>query len=241
MTEPLTLTGERTLPGIPDESYWYARHLVAYDFAAARARGRRVLDAGCGEGYGAARLAQAGASDVVAVDLDQAVVSHVRRAYPAVGAVRAELGALPFRGGTFDLVVSLQVIEHVWDPEGYLRSLRSVLSAEGELILTTPNRLTFPPGNPFHVREFSARELAEAAEEAGLLVVDMLGIHEGLLLRGAGAVYGQVATRLAEGPPETWPRGLRLVVRRTHANWFDIRADHPDAALDLLAVCRAAP
>ena len=56
----LVLTGERTLPGIPDENYWFQRHVVAYRLAAAAAGGRVVLDAGCGEGYGLAMLADGG-------------------------------------------------------------------------------------------------------------------------------------------------------------------------------------
>ncbi len=70
MTEPapLTLTGERTLPGIWQENYWLRLHEAAYDVFAPMCAGARVLEAGCGEGYGAARLAAAGARTVVGVD-----------------------------------------------------------------------------------------------------------------------------------------------------------------------------
>ena len=71
--EPLVLTGERTLPGIPEENYWFQRHVVAYEFAAKLVAGKDVLDAGCGEGYGAALLARDAAS-VVGTDLEPEVV-----------------------------------------------------------------------------------------------------------------------------------------------------------------------
>src|SRR5947199_363884 len=58
---PLELTGERTLPDVAEENYWYRRHLVVYEWIAARVRGLRVVDMACGEGYGADVLAGAGA------------------------------------------------------------------------------------------------------------------------------------------------------------------------------------
>src|SRR5918911_2392383 len=51
---PLSLTGERTLPDVPEENYWFRRHLAVYEWIAARAHGRRVVDLACGEGYGSA-------------------------------------------------------------------------------------------------------------------------------------------------------------------------------------------
>src|SRR4051795_7493077 len=64
---PLALTGERTLPDIPEENYWYRRHLAVYEWIAGQVRGLRVADLACGEGYGADVLAGT-AADVVGVD-----------------------------------------------------------------------------------------------------------------------------------------------------------------------------
>jgi len=49
---PLELTGERTLPDVPEENYWYRRHVAAYEWIAERCAGLRVVDLACGEGYG---------------------------------------------------------------------------------------------------------------------------------------------------------------------------------------------
>lgn len=107
----LPLTGERTVSGVAIETYWFARHVAAYRFAAGRCRGLRVLDAGCGEGYGTAMLA-ATAGTALGVDRDGAVVAHARRAYPGVKFAEADLGRLPLPDAAFDTVVSLQVLEH---------------------------------------------------------------------------------------------------------------------------------
>ncbi len=59
---PLELTGERTLPDVPEENYWYQRHLVVYDWIRERVGGLRVVDMACGEGYGSEVLARSAKS-----------------------------------------------------------------------------------------------------------------------------------------------------------------------------------
>lgn len=77
----LTLTGERTIPDLDIENYWFRRHEVVYQRLAPRCADRDVLEAGCGEGYGADLIAGV-ARRVVAVDYDQSAVAHVRSRYP---------------------------------------------------------------------------------------------------------------------------------------------------------------
>src|SRR6201999_1167755 len=77
---PLHLTGERTLPDVPEENYWYRRHLVVYEWIAERAHGRRVVDLACGEGYGSAVLARTAAS-VVGVDANPEAFEHASAKY----------------------------------------------------------------------------------------------------------------------------------------------------------------
>src|ERR1700739_4659267 len=89
----LTLTGERTIPDLDIENYWFRRHQVVYQRLAPRCAGREVLEAGCGEGEGPA-LTAAVARRVVAVDYDAAAVAHVRGRYPRVEAVQANLARL---------------------------------------------------------------------------------------------------------------------------------------------------
>src|SRR4051795_4667248 len=77
---PLELTGERTLPDVPEENYWFQRHLVVYQWIAGRVAGRRVVDLGCGEGYGAAELART-AAHVTGVDANPEAFEHARLKY----------------------------------------------------------------------------------------------------------------------------------------------------------------
>jgi SAM-dependent methyltransferase len=250
------LTGERTLPGIPDERYWFERHVVAYRLAQARvaAGAEVVLDAGCGEGYGLAMLADGGATRVIGVDLEPPVVAHARAVYGGrtVEVHEAELMALPLADDVVDLTVSFQVIEHLHDIPGYLRSLRRVTRPGGEVWIATPNRLTFTPGsdvpvNPFHTREFTAAELADECRAAGFEVARLLGIDHGPRLRTIERLTRRSFVDLVTAtPPEDWPRWLRATVHRVTPAWFTVSpgtvaADGTsdlDATLDLLAVCR---
>ena len=77
---PLALTGERTLPDVPEENYWYQRHLVVYEWIAAQVGGLRVVDMACGEGYGTDVLA-ARAKSVVGVDANPEAHEHARLRY----------------------------------------------------------------------------------------------------------------------------------------------------------------
>lgn len=247
MAHPLALTGERTLPGVAGEQYWFARHEAAYAWVARRFVAPRptptVVDAGCGEGYGAAMLRAAGADHVVGLDLDASAARHLARSYPAVAPVRANLVALPVRSAVADLVVGLQVVEHLWDVPSFLEECRRVLRPGGRLVVTTPNREVFSPGlgrgerptNPFHVEEFDAAQLVGLAQGHGFVTVRVAGLHHGPRLarwehdRGTSLVAAQVAlvTGTAPAPEDT----ASFVVTCTAA---DFLAGGPDGAQDLL-------
>lgn len=243
---PLPLTGERTVPGVPDETYWFERHVVAYRHVTPLAADARVLDAGCGEGYGLALLRDAGARHVTGADLDTATVDHARRRYGGdrVDVVECELMNLPLADAAIDLTVSFQVIEHVHDVPGYLASLRRVTRPGGHVVLATPNRLTFTPDsdvpvNPFHVREFTAAELAAEVEAAGLAPTELLGVHHGLRLRAWEATHGAPFTeRMTSVEPAAWPAAYRSLVHDVTVDDFVLRDDDLDASLDLLLTCR---
>ncbi len=239
------LTGERTLPGIPDENYWFQRHVVAYERVAPLVAGKVVLDAGCGEGYGLALLEEAGATRVVGVDLDAPAVDHAQRRYGSdvVEVHQCELMSLPLADDEVDLTVSFQVIEHLHDIPGYLASLRRVTRPGGTIVIATPNRLTFTPDsdtpvNPFHTIEFTGAELRAALERAGLVVTELVGVHHGILLDSVEHDSKLTMTQLQMATePAKWPNWLRQLVHRTRTSHFDVLTERIDHSLDLIATC----
>lgn len=254
---PLVLTGERTLPGIPDERYWFVRHVVAYRAAqaavralvASRPRHRvLVLDAGCGEGYGLELLRAAGADRVLGADLDARTVAHARAVYtaadPAIEVVEAELRELPVADDSVALCVSFQVIEHLHDIPGYLTELQRITAPGGRLMIATPNRLTFTPGsdtpvNPFHTVEFTAAELTRLLTRAGLDVEVVQGVHHAGAIAAAERDRGLSVPRLlGAGEPHTWPGWLRELVHGVEESDFRLGTADLDTSLDLLATCR---
>jgi SAM-dependent methyltransferase len=158
MASMLESTGERLVPDQQRGELVHAEHLARYLYAAPLARGRSVLDAACGEGYGSAILAAAGAASVVGVDVDPETVEHARARH-GIDARRADVADLPFDDGAFELVVSFETIEHVPDPERALAEMRRVLSPEGTLVVSTPNAAEYLVASEFHVREFTPDEL----------------------------------------------------------------------------------
>ena len=201
-------TGER-LPGDGDATFQIdmERHLAAYRYAATRAAGRTVLDAGCGEGYGAALLART-ARRVVGVDREEAVaVARARYREPALEFRALDLMQLPALGERFDLVVSFQVIEHLPDPAGFLRGLADRVAPGGTLIVTTPNRLMSMSENPYHLREWTAPELLELAR-AVIPAARVLGVHGSPAVLAYERARGEQVQRILRLDP----LGLRRLI-----------------------------
>jgi len=165
-------TGERLIPGQVDVDL-FNEHFARYAFAARLAGGKRVLDAGCGAGYGSAELARVGFR-VTGADIAGEAVSFARENYPLANLCfeQASCTALPHRDASFDLVVAFEVIEHLADWRGLLLEARRLLAPGGQFVVSTPNRLYYTESrgtegrNPFHVHEFDFEEFR--AELAGV-------------------------------------------------------------------------
>jgi SAM-dependent methyltransferase len=227
----MQITGERTVPGIPEENYWFRRHEAVYQYVCALlGPAATVLEAGCGEGYGARMLAEAGHLPTL-LDYDDFTVRHVRKAYPSMPIVRGNLVALPFADRSFDALVSLQTIEHLWDQPRFAAECHRV--SRGLLVLSTPNRLTFPPGNIFHTRELSPdqlRNLLDGHEPT------LLGLHHGPRIRSWEASYGDLVAAQIAAQPAGWDPELAGFVASLTTADFELSERGLDRALDLIAI-----
>jgi 2-polyprenyl-3-methyl-5-hydroxy-6-metoxy-1,4-benzoquinol methylase len=238
---PLPLTGERTLPDVPEENYWYRRHLVVYEWIAARAAGKRVVDMACGEGYGSEVLAGKAAS-VVGVDANPEAHEHARLRYVRPN-LRYERELVETFAEPCDAVVFLQTIEHVRDAGAILEHFKSMLAPGGVAYVSTPNLLTLaPPGaeksdNPWHVHEYRAAEFRELCE-AHFPRVHLLGLFHARKLRAHEIAIKLGWDRVHKGLGLTKPFYDRFTPAIA-ASDFALRESELDRALDFLAVCHA--
>jgi len=159
----LTFTGERFTPE-ERGPIWY-EHWHRYAEAARLVRGKRVLDAACGEGYGSFLLAD-DARLVVGVDVSLETVAHARVRYsrPNLAFAQALVSQLPLRDACIDVVVSFETVEHLSQQREMIAEFRRVLAPDGILIISSPNRPVYNEGatveNHFHVKELDRVELA---------------------------------------------------------------------------------
>jgi hypothetical protein len=241
---PLALTGERTLPDVPEENYWYRRHLVVYEWIRARVSGLRVVDMACGEGYGSEVLAGTAAS-VVGVDANPEAHEHASLRYGRPGLRFARDLVETFKEPC-DAVVFLQTIEHVQNPDTVLEHFKGLVAGSRDpvVFITTPNVLTLAPegaeksGNPWHVKEYRPEEFRSLCS-AHFGEVELYGLFHARML----AVHEVALRRLR------WDDlHARLGITKRFYDWFTpaistrdfaLRDDRPlEGALDFLAVCR---
>lgn len=237
---PLALTGERTLPDVPAENYWFRRHLAVYEWIGARTIGQDVVDLACGEGYGADVLAR-GARSVVGVDANPDAFAHARLRYTRDNLSFAR-GLVETWHRECDAVAFLQTIEHVLDPDAVLDHIAQMLRPGGTLYVTTPNLLTLaPPGaekseNPWHVKEYRAEELRALCARhfrnvklRGLFHARKVRVHGWALRAGWDRAHAALGI--------TKPFYDRFTPAIS-ARDFTFRTGPLDQALDFLAVCR---
>jgi 2-polyprenyl-3-methyl-5-hydroxy-6-metoxy-1,4-benzoquinol methylase len=251
----VTFTGERLHEGDERFALDIARHRAAYEVARRHAERGRVLDLGCGSGYGTELLA-GGRAHVVGIDR----VPPDRPSRRCGGSfLLGDLRAVPLAPGSFDLVVSFQVIEHLDDPAFYVDALAELLCPQGLALVTTPNARTSDGVNPYHLHEYTADELAACLGKR-FGEVEMRGIHPTEPVRRALEERSRRIRRIVKLDPlglrDRLPRRLvewlfarfALLVRRpgrrpaggeAEVTWRDFPVGPADdSCLDLLALCR---
>jgi SAM-dependent methyltransferase len=234
---PLPLTGERTLPDVPEENYWYQRHVAVYEWIAERCAGLRVVDLASGEGYGSDLLAQQ-AAEVIGVDANPEAHEHARLRYRRPN-LSFERGLVEEFDRPRDAVVFLQTIEHIHEPDRLLDRIARIAPVA---YISTPNRLTLaPPGaeksdNPWHLREYDAGEYSELLSPH-FRSVEILGVFHARKLRAHELAIRAGWDRVHRALRLTRPFYHRFIPAIS-ARDFRLRGDDLDQALDFVAICR---
>jgi 2-polyprenyl-3-methyl-5-hydroxy-6-metoxy-1,4-benzoquinol methylase len=234
---PLELTGERTLPDVAAENYWFRRHLAVYEWIAEHSAGLEMVDMACGEGYGTDVLARR-ARRVTGVDANPDAYEHARAKYTRPG-VRFVRDLIETYVQPCDAVVFLQTIEHVKQPEQVLSHFKAMAPT---VYVSTPNVLTLAPegadksDNPWHLREYRAREFRalcervfERVELYGLFHARKLRMHELALRAGWDGLHS--ALRITKPFYDRFTPAIS-------ARDFALRQGPLDRALDFVAVLR---
>ncbi len=188
-----------------------AHHLHRYRLAARLCGGKRVVDLGCGTGYGADLLARGGAEEVLGVDIDPPTVAGATRRYGRDGLRFAAGDAVEVLGGLgaedVDVVVAFESLEHLTDLDGALAQLERLAGHGVRLVLSVPNSAMWEEDNAFHVTDFDARSARAAFGRFDDVVVLHQHLAEGSVLLGdgedrEGRPFSGELREVANGEPE---------------------------------------
>lgn len=247
---------ERVIPGIT-ANFQFKESLARYEFAASCLKdGIKVLDLGCGTGYGSDLLSRK--FEVVAVDKDKEAISFAKKHYPnGARFLVCDVTNLPFENEKFDAVCAFEVIEHIKDVDRMLLEVKRVLKEEGKFILSTPRKSkTNYVRSPYHVREYDELELTDLLTKH-FKKVEILGQVKST--RASAAFHDFIKSqRVREklvgrdflGIRKLFPRNLKEGFWRFMGNFFGrgsqeylntsdfpIKAGNLDKAEFLVAVC----
>ena len=238
MTETVANTGERILLE-KETPLMIARHFCAYRFAKDYAEKKKVLDIGCGEGYGTHFLAGF-AGDATGIDYSQEVIRYAQIKY-----IRnnlrfrvLDIRSLASLTERFNLICSFQVIEHLADPDAFLSSIKGLLAEGGVFICSTPNRLdasphSKTPHNKFHIKEYLFPEFRQLLEKH-FSIKEMRGLK-----RGTGLNFYRRLKKIGLFnflPDHADP--VKRFYSRIDDRHFVVREKGLESALDFYAVCR---
>ncbi len=152
----------------PKNSRWYSKklineHITRYKLAARYCKGKIVVDMGCGTGYGSKLISDNGADKVYAYDIDSSAIEYARKNYltDKIQYNTSSADDLKISASSIDVVICFEVIEHLKKPDKLIMEVLRILKPGGIYIMSTPNKLSSFGDNPYHIREFTYRELID--------------------------------------------------------------------------------
>ncbi len=235
---------ERIVPHSRPWDEQIAMHIQRYRFASGYVCGKRVLDAGCGVGYGSNLLANTGAAAVVGVDVspDALGIAEKEFAHERLKFLCDDCQTMIRVNGPFDAVVSFEALEHFRDGEAFVSRVAELLVPGGFFIVSSPNKSFSIGENPYHVREYTPAEFRRLLEPHFSRVA-LLGQHWTAAFdaahKAASALWMNPFVRLGNwlqglrGKEVKWPLG-DLIPTETDVVISDL---YPERAWTLLAVC----
>ena len=160
----MEFTGERMMPEFNEGQEIYLEHMIRYFFASQFVKDKEVLDIACGSGYGTDHLLKKGAKKIIGVDISEETISYCKNRYKEekisfkVGSVEK----IPLEDNSVDVVISFETIEHVNEnaQNCFMKEIKRVLRPDGVFVVSTPNSIVFPKGNPFHIKELNYEEFS---------------------------------------------------------------------------------
>ncbi len=153
----------------------FHQHAARYYFAADYIQSKKVLDFGCGEGYGSEIMLET-AGNLVALDISSEAV-RITRDRLKIPVIQADARYAPFSASSFEVLVSFEVFEHITSVDKYIAEACRILTPGGSFIFSTPNVETHPLAglNPYHVREYTVNEVRQLVISAGFSKLRIFG------------------------------------------------------------------
>ncbi len=231
----MKFTGERLVPDFEGYDALFLEHMTRYRFAAELVRGKRVLDVGCGCGYGTYHLSRAGAPAVLGIDVAEDAIAYCEKNYRNDGLAYEirDAMATQLEAGAYDVIVAFEMFEHVDDPERLLREIRRLLADDGVLVISTPNAHTYATArigerNEFHHKEYTPEEFGSMLEH----------VFPAVRFYTQGPAFGVNVLPVGEVGTQTSAK-IEAVLPPAESTWGEV----PDARVDMqrcafmLAVC----
>jgi len=239
----IKFTGERLVPGVSPADL-EAEHMSRYHFIKNLVKGKKVLDIGCGAGYGSKILSET-AEVVIGIDIDKDAISYATEKYGSetVSFVVGDVEMMPFNDFEFEAGVCFEVIEHIERPRAMLTEASRVISGGGLFIISTPNgavKVSSQP-NPYHLREYLMGEFTDLLKQFFPLDLWELKIY-GQFLRGKNYSSTNVALKnfylTMKGKLGIKPSSKGTVDIQKINPEFDFKIEDRDLAEYLIAVIK---